>query len=94
MPTEDAIRQRAYYLWENDGRPDGRSDHYWQLALEEATAAMDTAAQAKSAKLARASKPAKAEAPAKPKKAAARKVDDKPAKKATKPRVAVLPKSK
>jgi hypothetical protein len=28
----DAIRARAYLLWEADGRPDGRAEHYWQLA--------------------------------------------------------------
>jgi len=43
--SEDALRQRAYYLWEADGRPDGRGDHYWHLAHEEAHKAMveDTA---------------------------------------------------
>jgi len=39
MVNEDAIRQRAYYLWEADGRPDGRHDHYWSLAHQEATKA-------------------------------------------------------
>lgn len=39
-PTDDALRQRAYYLWEADGRPDGQSDHYWHLAHAEATQAM------------------------------------------------------
>lgn len=29
---EDAIRHRAYLLWEADGRPEGRAEHYWQLA--------------------------------------------------------------
>lgn len=29
---EDPIRQRAYQLWEADGRPEGRAEHYWQLA--------------------------------------------------------------
>ena len=37
---EDAIRQRAYYLWEADGRPEGRGDHYWHLAHDEATRAL------------------------------------------------------
>jgi hypothetical protein len=29
---EDRVRDRAYALWEKDGRPDGRSDEYWQQA--------------------------------------------------------------
>ncbi|SAK98077.1 hypothetical protein AWB82_07184 [Caballeronia glebae] len=31
-PPEESIRHRAYLLWEADGRPDGRDEHYWQLA--------------------------------------------------------------
>jgi hypothetical protein len=34
--NDDAIRQRAYYLWESDGRPAGRDEHYWSLACEAA----------------------------------------------------------
>ncbi|MCE4574996.1 DUF2934 domain-containing protein [Caballeronia sp. CLC5] len=30
--TEESIRERAYYLWEADGRPEGRDEHYWHLA--------------------------------------------------------------
>lgn len=37
--SDDAIRQRAYFMWEADGRPEGRGDHYWHLAQEEATRA-------------------------------------------------------
>ena len=33
-PSEDAIRQRAYLMWEADGKPDGMSDHYWHRASE------------------------------------------------------------
>ena len=42
---DDALRQRAYYLWEADGRPEGRGDHYWHLAHAEAHQALveDTA---------------------------------------------------
>ena len=39
MVGEDAIRQRAYYMWEADGRPDGNHDHYWSRAHQEATQA-------------------------------------------------------
>jgi hypothetical protein len=30
----EAIRRTAYFLWENDGRPEGRSFHYWLRAKE------------------------------------------------------------
>ena len=33
-PSEDAVRQRAYLMWEADGRPDGLADHYWLKASE------------------------------------------------------------
>ena len=33
--SEDQIRERAYALWELDGRPDGRSDEYWEQACRE-----------------------------------------------------------
>ncbi len=26
------IRERAYHLWEADGRPEGRSEEYWERA--------------------------------------------------------------
>jgi hypothetical protein len=28
------IRERAYHLWEADGRPEGRSAEYWERASE------------------------------------------------------------
>jgi hypothetical protein len=28
------IARRAYTLWEEEGRPDGRHDHHWQQAVE------------------------------------------------------------
>lgn len=30
--SEDRVRVRAYELWEQDGRPDGRADEYWHRA--------------------------------------------------------------
>ena len=30
---EQMVREAAYGLWERDGRPDGREQHYWYLAL-------------------------------------------------------------
>ncbi len=29
---ERRIRERAYALWEEDGRPEGRADEYWERA--------------------------------------------------------------
>ncbi len=30
--TEQLIRERAYHLWEQDGRPEGRDLEYWERA--------------------------------------------------------------
>jgi DNA-binding protein H-NS len=32
---DDQIRQRAYAIWEREGRPDGRHEEHWQRAVEE-----------------------------------------------------------
>lgn len=50
--NEDAIRERAYLLWEADGGPHGRPDEYWYRAAAE-TATTEPAAPrpAKTAKL-------------------------------------------
>jgi hypothetical protein len=32
---EQLVRERAYFLWENDGCPHGRADDYWQKAHDE-----------------------------------------------------------
>lgn len=76
-PNEEAIRDRAYVIWEREGRPHGRDqDHWlqaaWELAGEEAKAAALTKKTKPAAKAAR--KPAKArKAPAKKSKAKASK---------------------
>ncbi len=31
---QEAVRKTAYFLWEQDGRPDGRHDEYYLRALE------------------------------------------------------------
>ncbi len=31
---EHAVRETAYFLWEQDGRPEGREQEYWYRALE------------------------------------------------------------
>lgn len=98
LVSEDAIRDRAYFMWEADGRPDGAHDHYWSKAHAEATKAFVEAtsngvAKATKGKTANAAPAAvkatkatkeKVKAKAKP----AKVVEAKP-KKATKPRAAV-----
>ena len=32
LDSEDRIRERAYHLWQADGRPDGRAEEYWERA--------------------------------------------------------------
>jgi hypothetical protein len=36
---EQQIRERAFHLWEADGRPHGRADHYWFSAQHHIQAA-------------------------------------------------------
>ena len=95
LVSEDAIRQRAYFLWEADGRPEGGHDHYWSRAHAEATKAFIEAtsngvAKATKGKVANAA-PATAKATKEKVKAKAKpaKVEAAKPKKATKPRAAV-----
>lgn len=30
----EAVRRTAYFLWEQDGRPDGDAQHYWLTAKQ------------------------------------------------------------
>ncbi|MFM0197541.1 DUF2934 domain-containing protein [Paraburkholderia strydomiana] len=32
---EQAVRERAYLLWEKEGRPEGRAEEFWHRALEQ-----------------------------------------------------------
>jgi hypothetical protein len=32
MSDDQAIRERAYHLWEEAGRPEGHADEYWERA--------------------------------------------------------------
>jgi hypothetical protein len=34
-PEDRAIRERAYFLWEGEGRPEGRAEHHWHSAAAE-----------------------------------------------------------
>ena len=35
MHDEDRIRQRAYELWEQEGKPEGREGEHWEQACRE-----------------------------------------------------------
>jgi hypothetical protein len=30
--SEQAIREKAYLIWESEGRPEGRADDHWRFA--------------------------------------------------------------
>ena len=50
---EQAVRERAYALWEQDGRPDGRSVAHWsqaemEIAVEQSVAPPNRASIVKS----------------------------------------------
>ena len=32
---DDAVRMRAYHIWESSGRPDSQHETHWQQALRE-----------------------------------------------------------
>jgi hypothetical protein len=32
---EQAVRERAYFLWKQDGSPEGRAEEYWHRALDQ-----------------------------------------------------------
>jgi hypothetical protein len=32
---EQAVRERAYFLWEQAGRPEGRPQAFWDLAVDQ-----------------------------------------------------------
>ncbi|MDB5570443.1 MAG: hypothetical protein JWN93_1626 [Hyphomicrobiales bacterium] len=36
MPRQENIRSRAYALWEQEGRPEGRALEHWERAEREA----------------------------------------------------------
>lgn len=35
LDFEQSVRQAAYHLWEDDGRPEGREKEYWFRAMEQ-----------------------------------------------------------
>src|SRR5262249_54521278 len=40
MDREQRIRERAYHLWIEEGRPDGRQDEHWRQASRQLAADM------------------------------------------------------
>jgi len=38
QPDENSIRDRAYQIWQREGRPEGRDHIHWQMAVEQLTA--------------------------------------------------------
>jgi Protein of unknown function (DUF2934) len=34
-PTDKEIKNRAYEIWERNGRPEGREDEFWRQAEQE-----------------------------------------------------------
>jgi hypothetical protein len=85
--SDDAIRQRADFLWEADGRPDGRGDHYWHLAHEEATRAPAAETGTRTGKATKGKNPSEPPAEGKAgQKASKSKVKVKVAEEATKPK--------
>ncbi len=43
--NEDRIRQRAYEIWEQEGRPQGEDMRHWLQAFQEIAAGADTDSQ-------------------------------------------------
>ena len=43
MDFEQRVRQTAYHLWEDDGRPNGRETDYWFRAMQQLLNERDTA---------------------------------------------------
>ncbi|WFU43309.1 DUF2934 domain-containing protein [Bradyrhizobium sp. CB82] len=41
-PTEEQIRKRAFELWEQAGKPEGREDEFWQQAQGELQSAEES----------------------------------------------------
>ncbi|MEX5727062.1 sRNA-binding protein [Rhodovulum iodosum] len=63
-PTEDQIRTAAYYLWLEEGRPEGKADDHWARARAQLSAGTTPGNARQSAKPKAA---AKAKAATKPK---------------------------
>ena len=60
---EQRVRDRAYALWESEGRPVGRDAEHWRMSEEATRAEITLPASAKAAKPASAKKGARKRAP-------------------------------
>jgi hypothetical protein len=40
--SEEQIRTLAFYLWEQDGSPEGRADEYWDKARQQLSSGSDS----------------------------------------------------
>ena len=45
MPTDEAIRERSYLIWESEGRPSGKELEHWIRARDELEGAKPTSAR-------------------------------------------------
>jgi hypothetical protein len=45
-PLEERIRERAYQIWEREGKPHGRDAEHWQQAASEVDAEVAASADA------------------------------------------------
>ena len=82
VPDHDEIVKRAHSIWEREGRPEGRAEEHWKMAVAEVTAEAEAKAKAASVAESKAKaepEPAKKASPSGP----ARKVENQAAK--TKP---------
>jgi len=43
---EQLMRERAYVLWDAEGRPDGKAEEHWERARQKAEAAENAALNA------------------------------------------------
>jgi hypothetical protein len=78
MPDEDQIKEHAYFLWAQAGKPHGRSQEFWLMAEKELKAAPAPVAKLEKAKTAAAAKTPKAAKPTRKKSGAATLVAAKP----------------
>jgi hypothetical protein len=66
MPPErdEQIRQRAYEIWEREGRPHGRDEEHWRMAVDELVGEFREARFTQPVPAARATETAKPDKPA------------------------------
>ena len=45
--NEQAIREAAYYIWQNAGCPNGQDEYFWSMAVEQLSKCCDKSSCAK-----------------------------------------------